>query len=116
MSEQPISCALVCLRTGSVLELLDGPSIPRVADLANAAAAVLCSPVPRALAAAFVRLGSERDAASFQELSFVSSAGAHVLQQLSQDVALVAVSPDPDNLGAVLAAARARRSLPERLA
>jgi hypothetical protein len=110
MTEQAISCALVCLRTGCVLEMLGGACVPRVTELANAAAALLGEPVPDALVTAFVRLGSEREEPSFPELSFVSAAGAHVLQRLRQDLALVAVSDDPENLGAVLSAARARRS------
>ncbi|MET0284971.1 MAG: hypothetical protein ABW352_10885 [Polyangiales bacterium] len=106
MMDASISCAVVCLRTSSVLELLEGASAPRIVELAQVARSLLQRAVPPPLVTAFARLGSERSEASFAEICFVSVAGAHVIRQLPAERAIVAVCASPERLGAVLSAAR----------
>lgn len=111
VEDADISYALVCLKTGAMLESLD-PAAPtaRMQDLASATPELFQAGAPADFGAFFTRLGSEQKRTSFQEIVFMSAQNAHVVQRLSHrpDVALVAVSVDAKKLGLMLSGVRAR--------
>jgi hypothetical protein len=119
IDDADISFALVCLKTGVVLESLHaGTPIARMQDLAAAAPELFRSGAGMDLGALFTRLGSELRIDSFQEIVFMSRRTAHVVQRLTRrpDVALLAVSVDAKKLGLLLAGVRARLSALEAVA
>jgi hypothetical protein len=108
IDDADVSYALVCLKTGVVLESFQaGAAIARLQDLASAAPELFRASDFRAL---FARLGSELKSDSFQEVVFMSQRCEHVVQRLSkrEDVALLAVSVDAKKLGLMLSGVRAR--------
>jgi hypothetical protein len=111
VDDADISYALVCLKTGVVLDALRGGApIARMQDLAAAAPELFRSGAPADLGALFARLGSDLQSDSFHEIVFMSQRTAHVVQRLRErpDVALLAVSMDTKKLGLMLSGVRAR--------
>lgn len=106
-----ICYALVCLRTGALLEHAEaGPLIERMKNFASAAPEVFRASTSYDFGPLFARLGSDRSADAFQEVVFVSGQCAHVAQRMRHrpEVALVAVSTDVEKLGLMLSGVRAR--------
>jgi hypothetical protein len=105
LDDGDISYALVCLKTGALLEVFGGsPASARVEDLAAASAELFRAGNPANLAALFERLGSQYRGELFQEIVFVSARAAHVVQRLAEkpEVALLAVSVDAGKLALML--------------
>lgn len=110
LDDSDISFALVCLKTGALLEVFDArPASARVEDLAAASAELFRAGNPGDLSALFKRLGSLHEGDSFHEIVFVSPSAAHVVQRLPNkpSVALLAVSVDPSKLALMLSGVHA---------
>jgi hypothetical protein len=110
LADADVSYALVCLKTGALLELLDGRAADaRMQDLAAASPELFRAGRPTELAALFAQLGSQRAIESFQEILFVSERAIYVAQLLTTrpGVALVAASVDAGKLGLILSGVRA---------
>ena len=108
-----ITYALVCLKTGVLLDACEAGAAPpsaRLVDLAAAAPELFRAGTSSDFGALFTSLGSEQSAGTFQEFVFVSAQGAHVVQRLPShpDTALVALSPEMHKLGIMLSGVRAR--------
>jgi hypothetical protein len=117
VEDSHIHYAVVCLKTGLVLELFEGAATcAALEDLASAAPELLRAGAPADLGAFFARLGSERKGDAFQEIVFMSGVRAHVVQRLLQrpDLALLAVSTDAKMLGLMLSGVRERMLALER--
>jgi hypothetical protein len=103
--------ALVCLKAGSVLEVLEGAAVSQpLRDLAMAARELLHRTQAAAeLSGLFARLGGEAQSQHFQEIAFFSERGAQVLMRLPEqpERALIAVGHDPEQLGLMRFQARA---------
>lgn len=111
IDDADVSFALVCLKTGAVLEALNASARgARLTDLAAASPELFRSGVDMDLGSLLARLGADLKDESFHEIVFMSRRTAHVVQRLLRrpDVALLAVSTDTDKLGLMLASVRAR--------
>jgi hypothetical protein len=106
-----IQYALVCLDTGTVLEVLDDdPGDPRAEGLAAAASELLRSGPSPDWALLFARLGSHEMSDSIREVILMSPENVYIVERLSDrpDMALVAVSVGVANLGEALSGIRTR--------
>jgi hypothetical protein len=105
LSPPTVRYALICLRTGTLLESLDDEVPPaRLSSLASRAPDLLGDDGMQ-WPALFARLGSPLDGESFRELVLVSAGHVYVLERLTHrpDVALAAVGLAGEGLGLVLA-------------
>jgi hypothetical protein len=103
--------ALVCLKTGAVLGVLDDSALSdRMRTLATAAPELFGAASKTDLSPLFARIGSEHCDDAFHEVILVSATSAHIVQRLRKlpDVALMAISTDAGQLGLMLSGMRAR--------
>jgi hypothetical protein len=106
-----ISYALVCLKTGSVLEVLAPQSTSSgLEDLAAATPELFRADASLQLSAVFARLGASSSGEAFQEIVLVSPARASAVQRLRHppETALLAQCDDCSKLGLLLSGVRAR--------
>lgn len=103
--------ARVDLRSGTLLEILDGgESSPKLVDAAAAAPELFRADAALHLAPIFTRLGSIGQHESFQEIVLVSTTGAQAVQRLVRepDSALLGLCQDNAKLGLLLSGLRER--------
>ncbi len=108
-AEGEVTYALICLRTGVVLQVLDGkPSNARLEGLAQAAPELCNSNETADFSLLFARIGSDGRSSHFSEHTLVSPDCVHVIERLRDrpDVALVALGPGAVHLGIVLSGIR----------
>ncbi len=107
--DHEIRYALICLKTGMVLEVLDGkPSDARLEGLAQAAPELCNTSQSAEFTLLFARLGSDGKSHKFGELALVSPDHVHVIERLRDrpNVALAALGPGGLHLGLVLSGIR----------
>ncbi|HEX6241055.1 MAG TPA: hypothetical protein VFZ61_09180 [Polyangiales bacterium] len=103
--------ARVCLRSGTLLEILDGAeSSPKLVDAASAAPELFRADAALHLGPIFTRLGSVGKHEAFQEIVLISTTGAQAVQRLASEpeVALLALCQDSGKLGLLLSGLRER--------
>jgi hypothetical protein len=111
MSSDPeVAYALVCLRSGELLEALDGAPLSGLSSWARPASELLRAGQMADLAPLFARLGTEQTTESFHEIVLVSSTGVRVMQRMlhAPSRAILAVSRDPHKLAMMLSGVRVR--------
>lgn len=113
-----ITYALVCLKTGLVLEVLQQGATPpngKLSDFASAAPELLRADGALALGQVFSRLGSAASIENFREIVLLSPAGAHALLRMEgrPDTVVLALCSDPSKLGFMLSGLRARCQVKE---
>ncbi len=109
VAEEDIQYDLVCLQTGAVLEVLDGEAAhPRTEALAAAASELLRAGHTPDWSLLLGRLGSQESNTGFREIVLISPDHVHIVERISDRVALVAVSLSAGNLGEALSGLRDR--------
>lgn len=109
MNEGEIAYALVCLRSGIVLDTLGDTRAERMVGWAAAAPELFRDDQRAIWCSLFARVGGDAQS-RFREFVLVSADRVHVLERIGPagDVALVAVSSADTNLAVVLSAVRRR--------
>lgn len=110
-ANEDVICALVCLRSGTVLRFLSADAIipSSMTDVAIASTELFGVALDVDWASLFARFGSE-GGREFKEIVLVSPEHVRVMERLPHetDVALVAVAAGVHNVGFVLSAVRRR--------